>query len=246
MSGTFHREATCQTCGKVFPLVRTDRKGMFCSRACAGRDGDPEAVAERAKRAKREATAARWLALGVAVTATCPVCSGSFERRAATQKMCSPKCRKAATLVPRKSRPCVHCGETVTGTASKRECARCQKVGHKRKRPAANSHRRRARKFGVRYVPVNAARVFERDGWRCQICGMRTPKRLRGTMDPRAPELDHRIPMALGGPHTYENCQAACRACNGAKGAKRASGQIPLWASPFDMVPKAAAATTGW
>lgn len=83
---------------------------------------------------------------------------------------------------------------------------------------------RRAR-ARARSEPVDPLAVFERDGWRCQICGCKTPKRLRGTIDPRAPELDHIHSLALGGSHTWSNLQCACRACNVEKGA-RSLGQL--------------------
>lgn len=74
---------------------------------------------------------------------------------------------------------------------------------------------------------VTAPRVFARDGWRCQLCGTRTPKRLRGTYAPNAPELDHIVPIVAGGGHTWDNVQCSCRACNGKKGAKTL-GQMRL------------------
>ena len=47
-------------------------------------------------------------------------------------------------------------------------------------------------------------RVLDRDGWRCQVCGL--PGRL---------EVDHRVALADGGGE-YEpaNLQALCRACH--------------------------------
>jgi 5-methylcytosine-specific restriction endonuclease McrA len=80
----------------------------------------------------------------------------------------------------------------------------------------------------VEYQYINRTKVFERDGWRCQMCGKATPKYRKGTRYPNAPELDHRTPLALGGPHTYANTQCACRACNAAKGATASIGQLPL------------------
>ena len=71
--------------------------------------------------------------------------------------------------------------------------------------------------------PETSLKVLARDNWTCQLCGEPTPKSLRGTCDPRAPELDHILPIAAGGAHVPENCQCACRECNGAKGAN------PLW-----------------
>lgn len=60
--------------------------------------------------------------------------------------------------------------------------------------------------------------VFERDGWQCRLCGIDTPRSLRGTYQADAPELDHIIPLALGGSHTKANTQCACRSCNALKG----------------------------
>ena len=62
--------------------------------------------------------------------------------------------------------------------------------------------------------------VLERDGWRCHICGISTPKKLRGTFDDRAPELDHIVPLAVGGEHSRRNTACACRKCNIEKGSR--------------------------
>ncbi|MEI7858548.1 MAG: HNH endonuclease [Acidimicrobiales bacterium] len=51
-------------------------------------------------------------------------------------------------------------------------------------------------------VAVNRRTVFARDGGKCQYCGL------------SAENLDHVIPRSKGGPHTWENVVAACRACN--------------------------------
>lgn len=79
---------------------------------------------------------------------------------------------------------------------------------------------RRARKAGNQSESFDPHEIFMRDGWSCQICGVATPRRLRGTCEPNAPELDHVIPLAKGGPHTRANTQCSCRSCNGRKGAK--------------------------
>jgi 5-methylcytosine-specific restriction endonuclease McrA len=103
---------------------------------------------------------------------------------------------------------------------------------HSRRQAGGNSDRKRARRAGVQYQPINRTKLFTRDGWRCQICGVKTPKALRGKHEDRSPELDHRVPLALGGAHTWENIQLACRKCNGAKGGRRIVGQLPLFARP--------------
>lgn len=62
--------------------------------------------------------------------------------------------------------------------------------------------------------------VFDRDGWRCKMCGVRTPRSKRGTYDDNAPELDHIMPVSRGGEHSHRNTQCLCRACNLAKSDK--------------------------
>ncbi len=47
--------------------------------------------------------------------------------------------------------------------------------------------------------------VFARDGWMCQYCGK------------AAENVDHIIPRARGGSHSWENVVAACRRCNSRK-----------------------------
>lgn len=143
------------------------------------------------------------------------------------------KCAICRYRVPKVTHPCLDCGASVTGTAARK---RCQPCGRRRCKAISKSnpervkkHRERARKFGVVYEPINPIAIFDRDGWRCHICGKRTPKAKRGTYAKNAPELDHIVAMALGGGHTKENVACACRACNGAKGA-RVLGQPSLLA----------------
>ena len=72
-------------------------------------------------------------------------------------------------------------------------------------------------------------RVFERDGWRCQLCGCKTvaPHDHRNS---RSAELDHIIPVSQGGTHTWDNVQCLCRACNGDKNDKP-MGQLLMFGS---------------
>jgi hypothetical protein len=80
--------------------------------------------------------------------------------------------------------------------------------------------RRRARLRGSEQVDnIDPIEVFERDGWHCYLCGQRTPREARGTLADNAPELEHIVPLAAGGMHTYDNVACCCRGCNQAKGA---------------------------
>lgn len=53
-----------------------------------------------------------------------------------------------------------------------------------------------------RRAALNRRAVFSRDGGLCQYCGG------------PAESIDHVVPRAKGGEHTWENVVAACRPCN--------------------------------
>lgn len=86
----------------------------------------------------------------------------------------------------------------------------------------------RARLRIVKIENVNAVKVFERDGWRCQRCHKKLNPANKGTTKDTAPELDHIIPLAAGGEHSHRNTQCLCRKCNGEKGSN-IEGQIRLF-----------------
>jgi 5-methylcytosine-specific restriction endonuclease McrA len=88
---------------------------------------------------------------------------------------------------------------------------------------------RRARQRGANSERFDPMDVLNRDGWICQLCGIKTLKSQRGKSSSRAPVVDHIIPLALGGEHTRRNVQCACYKCNAAKGAK-AQGQLRMFA----------------
>lgn len=79
---------------------------------------------------------------------------------------------------------------------------------------------RRIRKCAKDSEKFDPFEVFERDEWKCYLCGQQTLKSKRGTTHNLAPELDHIIPLSRGGPHTRANSACSCRGCNGKKGSK--------------------------
>lgn len=80
-------------------------------------------------------------------------------------------------------------------------------------------HRRRARLRGATVERVRRSTVFTRDEWRCGICEDPISPDLAWP-DPMSPSVDHVVPIALGGPHSYANVQAAHLICNLRKSAK--------------------------
>jgi HNH endonuclease len=251
--GSYHREATCEGCKRVFPMWRAGEQMRFCSKKCAAvahgdarRRTPEEAVAAHARASKRESERSRALTMARRLLGlACAHCGQTFVR-VGGEKLCSAECRTARRLAKRIERlgyapipitigrrNCNRCGKGFVGRLSGGRGGKgqifCSVHCNDRYHDAGRNHRQRARYHCVAYEPIKTFAVLERDGWRCQICGRSTPKRLRGTIDMRAPELDHRVPMALGGGHTWDNLQCACRRCNLDKGGSRSVGQMPLF-----------------
>lgn len=233
--GSYHRETTCEGCSKVFPVWRQQRM-RFCSRECYGLDLIPADLARRrAERVREKRSIPKVI---VVRHCSCAVCGALFDSRY-VRKHCTAACalkaarsryvRRPRTLA---RRSCLRCGKQFVGRADGGRGSKGQifcSIGcNDRYHCAGGSNRKRARHYGVAYEPIKTVDVLERDSWRCQICGRCTPKRLRGSHDDRAPELDHRVPMVLGGTHTWDNVQCACRRCNQRKHGTRIAGQMQL------------------
>lgn len=229
------RHCTCDHCGSEF--VTTKSVKIYCSRKCnhaAFVARHPDKVAAQRDREREKARAARELLTPVVLN-ECSTCGRSFYWRKKKAR-CSRECELRAKTEyyrsrflsekVREERVCACCGRKfVSNTAAQIHCScKCSARKHKTPRDA----RKRAAKYGVEYQPVTPAKVFDRDGWKCQICGKQTPQSRRGTRYANAPELDHRIPISKGGPHNYSNTQCACRACNSAKSNLSSVGQMPL------------------
>lgn len=154
--------------------------------------------------------------------------SGRFCGRVCRNRVSNRARQEAAR--DRSSRACRFCGvvfEPGYGDLRQAYCsARCQ-AAMRNARTSGNSHLRRALKRGVEFQRFDKTAVFARDRWRCQLCGVKTPRSLQGTRHTRAPELDHIVTFAAGGAHTPQNTQCACRRCNRKKGG-RPLGQLHL------------------
>jgi len=220
----------CEHCGidAHRPLGGSSRRkgyrNRFCSQAC---------------RLAAHVAVQRAAAFSPLYPSECDVCGAGWLARYQAQRRCSKKCqaehaRRAGNErfaeMHRTAGRVVRCGECgasycplygckTSSTPLCVPCAAMRKRLQRRRAKGGKSHQQRAKRAGVERRYFNTLRIFERDRWTCQLCGVKTPQRLRGTREPNAPELDHIIPLAAGGPHTQENVQCACRACNLAKGA---------------------------
>lgn len=219
---------TCGFCGVLFSPKEANRT-TFCGRQCS--------FSMKAKVAKERAALRRFAARARSLSfPPCVICSAPS--RTANGRFCSDRCAKRLKLVkacgsdsPVKCKACgvVFC--RLPGTWNHGFCSvACHRLHNgtvtKAARRAAKA-RRRAVEHGADAERIDPLKVFERDGWRCHLCKKATPRRLRGTYNDRAPELDHVVSLADGGSHTWGNVACSCRSCNGAKGA-RSLGQLGL------------------
>lgn len=225
-------KTSCAFCGNEFARKKWNREsGKYCSRQCAF--SDPKWNADRNERNRLrqtlppEVVQQRLAAKAVRVQARLV----ERERQKAETKV-RQQVRRLATMArnraereARPERPCKGCAQPFRPVFGSR--LYCSNDCTRRTLKRIHKGTRRARLAGSPNEQVDPMVVLARDGWRCQLCGRKTPKRYRATNRPDAPELDHIVPLALGGHHTYENTQCACRDCNGKKGAN-VRGQLRL------------------
>lgn len=72
---------------------------------------------------------------------------------------------------------------------------------------------RRARRRQAHSTPFRRQAIFERDAWRCHLCGTRIKPTLRYP-HPLSASIDHLVPLSAGGAHAPENVRAAHLTCN--------------------------------
>lgn len=119
---------------------------------------------------------------------------------------------------------CNECRRRFVGVAGSRYCsADCHRKSSNRRKSEA----RRARTYGSFGSAVDRIKVFESDGYRCHLCGKKTDKR-RAVPHPKAPTVDHIVPLSRGGVHEPSNCRTACFSCNVLKGNRGGGEQLLL------------------
>jgi hypothetical protein len=202
----------CIRCGKECSMQgnpRQKQKGLYCSRKCAAETRSIKAAVSRV-----HLDLSDWFtgwARQHIISRDCVQCGKSF-RCAATSKR--RKCGPCACGLPQRTK-CIECGQPRQD--GRRRCRDCWTLRRQRIHQEHGNHRKRCRKYGVPYDgSVNRFSVCERDGWICQICGVKT-KKVANTKCPHPHEatLDHITPLARGTKgHEWDNVQCACRSCN--------------------------------
>lgn len=219
----------CSWCGAWFRPKGNDRT-TFCSRECAFAAQKWKGRLRRAERAS-------------APRSYCAVCFQAIAGK--RKKVCSSECaalshrlysrrhyyeggrklryeaKRARDLRLRDAVKCRECGaKFVPAVLGTLYCsARCGKRVAKRTR--------RARKAGAEREAIRRQDVFDRDGWICQLCGRPTDRQSKAPQ-PNAPVVDHIVPLAVGGAHTFNNVQCAHFLCNSKKAAGSCGSQLRI------------------
>lgn len=239
LKGSFSRR--CLWCLAGFDVHRADLdrgrvSGWFCSRECSfanmrlhGHGGNSDT---RTAWQKWAVQFERKSGLAKPSTA-CRICAKPTGSSVALS--CAGQCRirwaqVSHCITPVKCRWCGVDFNRLPGSYSRHCSDLCHgqhtaEVSRPHKRAAKAV--RRARERGAEREYFDPLEVLARDRWRCQLCGVKTPKAKRGSIDDDAPELDHVVPLSKGGPHTRANTQCLCRRCNGLK-SNTARGQLGL------------------
>jgi len=89
-------------------------------------------------------------------------------------------------------------------------------------------HKWRSLKFKSGYENFSPKEILERDDYICQLCGRKTRPDYN-CYHPLYPNLDHIIPLSIGGHHTKLNTQCLCRECNMKKSYNGVGDQLRMF-----------------
>lgn len=222
------RQHACKKCGAMFPDQSRrggNNKNLYCSRKCAS-SIRAAAVSAACAEQRFPLDLSEWFHgwdRQRCEARQCIWCGNDFECSSSSPSWwCG--CGLKARFNNNAGKECRGCGEGWTEEWGPNAiwcvaCARTRAIWLKRiAKRATSNHRKRCKKYGVPFDrSVHKDKVCERDGWVCQICGVKTIKEnpdvrrrspLKGT-------VDHIIPLSHGiKGHTWDNVQCACRRCN--------------------------------
>lgn len=187
-------KANCENCGTGFAKLNVGHR--FCSKECRADylDNNP--------------------------ALTCCVCGEPMQKSRTSRPQGEARHRRCSPLPPTQ----------VPGHMRGCQCLDCKQVKSEYMvayrewytaqhgvNPSTPARRKRRQEGAYQYsegVPgAVRARVYERDGGICQICGYPTEQE-GGYNSDTYPSLDHITPRSQGGTHTTDNLRTAHRRCN--------------------------------
>jgi 5-methylcytosine-specific restriction endonuclease McrA len=158
----------------------------------------------------------------------CVQCGKVFLRRSSNHKYCSDKCaRKANSKKVMRTKTCKECGkEFITDHDKTLYCSSKCSNRYRKKRNALSKDKRLSLNGKIDYS-ISLKKLYKRDKGICYICGKQCNlKDVEITEEgyyiagEDYPSIDHVIPIAKGGKHSWNNIKLAHRRCNAVKGDK--------------------------
>lgn len=210
--------------GQPRPLSGSDRRCQQCREPLAGRN-----YRFCSASCRQRSTSELTPCVACGETFEAEAYAGSRERRTTCSVECMRRlqregsARGGASPHQRRLRTCSDCPTLVL--APRKRCDQCR-APHRAEQMRANKRRRRAAKRGGTSEPYTLAQIAARDGNRCQLCRRTVNMTLAGP-HPKAPSIDHVVPLVEGGDDTRANVQLAHFGCNSSKGV-RGSQQLAL------------------
>lgn len=206
------KTSTCKNCSEEFRNNPNKKcKNIFCSRKCYFEWKESEKRKNKAK--------ARIMQIIQSMLRRCDQCGDVVYSN--KKKYCSDDCIRAANRV--ESTVCRACGRESCRWAT--YCDECRaakgqesKKRNKKRQSGTENHRRRARKYGVRYQPVSFRRLrLVRPHTKCIYCEREMIFNNK-EYNPLNATIEHIKPMADGGEHVIDNLTICCSQCNSIKG----------------------------
>lgn len=233
---------TCVVCGKPFDSYR--KASVTCSTECSLTHGNRSKPGTEKRQNRIQETVNKKHGESFEyvshdkgrVKLRCKTCGNIIERAQSTVREKNIRCEHCKEAEDAKDarrklvlflvalkesktpKTCKNCGKAFYSPYATKEY--CSDSCRKKARRTGNSYRSRCRHYGVYYDPrVTREKVLERDGYVCQVCGKKCDENDHrwGTSGPDFPTLDHIVPLAKGGAHTWDNVQCACGICNSYK-----------------------------
>lgn len=170
---------------------------------------------------------------------SCKWCGKEIRTTFKNQLVCSSECRRLyqnarhvaeyqSNRSEQPKRKCKWCGKEFNSWKRTAYCSdECRDAADKDRRKLQNRKRQLSTNVvlnnGVHWNPISIKRLWVRDGGKCGICGKTVNLKLcRGgpgnRIDMMAATVDHIIPLACGGSHTWDNVRLAHFMCNSKRG----------------------------